>query len=187
MIVSSQRISMSLTMPDSLTVGSSNVMFSQSVSTLGVMLDTHLIVKNQVINLVRTANFELWRINCIRHCLSVDTTQKLVLAFVMSRLDYCNSLLYGCPQYLINRLQKVQNNAVHLILKVPKTDHIMPHLQTLHWLPVNVRIQYKICCQCFSAVNSSGPQYLADLLKIYAPFHQLRSSADTCSCTLWIS
>ena len=59
MIVSSQRISMSLTMPDSLAVGSSNVMFSQSVSTLGVMLDTHLIVKNQVINLVRTANFEL--------------------------------------------------------------------------------------------------------------------------------
>ena len=44
-------------------------------------------------------------------------------------------------------------------------------------------IQYKICCLCFNAINSSGPLYLADLLKIYAPFHQLRSSADTCSCT----
>ena len=154
MIVSSQRMSMSLPMPDSLTVGTSNVMFSQSVNTLGVMLDTHLTMKNQVINLVRTANFEFRWINSICHYLSVEATQKLVLAFVMSRLDYCNSLLYGCPQYLINRLQKLQNNAARLILRVPKTDHITPHLQTLHWLPVNARIQYKICCLYFSAVNS---------------------------------
>ena len=60
----------------------------------------------------------------------------------------------------------------------------MPHLQTLHWLPVDATIQYKICSLCFSAINSSGPQYLADLLKIYAPSRQLRSSAD--SCTLCI-
>ena len=99
----------------------------------------------------------------------------------MSRLDLCNSLLYGCPQYLINRLQKVQNNAARLILKVPNTDHITPHLQTLHWLPVNAKIQYKMCSLCFSAINSSGPQYLANLLKIYAPSCQLRSSADTCT------
>ena len=104
----------------------------------------------------------------------------LCLSTVMSRLDYRNSPLYGCPKYLISRLQKVQNNAVRLILKVPKTDHITPHLQTLHWLPVNARIQYKICSLCFNAVNSSGPQYLADLLKIYSPSRQLRSSADTC-------
>ena len=148
------------------------------------MLDTHLTMKNQVINLVRTANFELRRINSTRHYLSVEATQKLVVAFVMSRLDYCNFLLYGCPQYLINRLQKVQNNAARLILKVLTTYHITPHLQTLHWLPVNARIQYKICCLSFSAINSSCPQYLADLLKIYAPSHQLRSSADT--CTLYI-
>ena len=72
-------------------------MFSQSVKTLGVTLDTHLTMKNQVVNLVRTANFELRRINSIRHHLSVEATQKLVSAFVMSRLDYCNSLPYGCP------------------------------------------------------------------------------------------
>ena len=72
-------------------------------------------MKNQAINLVRTANFELRRINSIRHFLSVEAAQTLVLAFVMSRLDYCNSLLYGCPQYLMNRLQKVQNNVARLL------------------------------------------------------------------------
>ena len=124
-------------------------------------------------------NFELRRINSIRYYLSVEATQKLVLAFVMSRLDNCNSLLCSCPQYLINRLQKVQNNAARLILKVPKTDHITPHLQTLHWLPADARILYRICSLCFNAVNCSGLFYLADLLKIYAPSRQLRSSADT--------
>ena len=72
-------------------------------------------MKNQVINLVRTANVELRRINSIHHYLSVEATLKLVLAFVMSRLDYCNSLLCGCPQYLMNRLQKVQNNVARLL------------------------------------------------------------------------
>ena len=119
MIVPPQRMSASLPMPDSLTVGTANVMFSQSVKALSVTLDTHLTMKKQVIDLVRTANFELRRTNSIRHHLSVEVTQKLVLAFVMSRLDYCNSLHYVCPQYLINRLQRVQNNAARLILKVP--------------------------------------------------------------------
>ena len=87
--------------------------------SLDVTLDTLLTMENQLINLVRSASFELRRINSIRHSLSVTATQKLVLAFVMSRLDHCNCLLYGSPQYLINRPQKVkkkQNNAARLIL-----------------------------------------------------------------------
>ena len=144
----------SFPMPDSLTVGTSNVRFSQSVNTLDVTIDTHLTMKKQVINLVRTANFELRRINSVRHYLSVEATQKLVLAFVMSRLDYCNSRLYGCPHYLINRLQKFQNSAARLVLKGPKTDHITPRLQTLHWLPIDAKNQYKSCSLCFNAVNS---------------------------------
>ena len=73
-------MSMSLPLLDSLTVSTSNVMFSQSAKTLGVILDTHLTMKNQVINLVRTANFEFRRINCFCHYLSLEATQKLVLA-----------------------------------------------------------------------------------------------------------
>ena len=119
--------------------------------------------------LVRTANFDLRHNSSILHCLSVKAIQKLVLAFVRSRLVYCTSLLYGCPQYLINRLQKLQNNAARLILRVPKTDHITPHLQTLHWLPVDARIQYKICSLSFNAINSSGPHTLLTYLRSMHP------------------
>ena len=71
----------------SLTVRTSNVKFSQSVKTLGVMLDTHLTMKKQVINLVRTANFELRRISSIHHYLSVEATEAcLSLCHVQTRL-----------------------------------------------------------------------------------------------------
>ena len=124
----------------------------------------HLTMTAHVVNLIRTANFELRRNNFIPHYLSVQATKTLVSAFVLSRLDYCNFLLSGCPQYLLNRLQKVQSNAARLILKAPKTDHIAPHLRTLHRLPIDTRIKYKLCSLCFGVITSTGPIYLSDLL-----------------------
>ena len=158
-----------LPLSDSLTVGNSTVHFSQSAKYLGVMLDMHLTMTAHVVNLIRTANFELHCINSIRHYLSVQATKTLVSAFVLSRLDYCNFLLSGCPQYLLDRFQKVQNNAGRLILKATKTDHITPHLRILCWLPIDARIKYKLSSLCFGAITSTGPVHLSDLLKIYTP------------------
>ena len=134
----------------------------------------HLTMTVHVVNLIRTANFELHRISSLRHYLSVQATKTLLLAFVLSQLDNCISLLSGCPQYL----QKVQNNAASLILKAPRTEHITPHLRTLHWLPVDARIKYNLCSLCYGAVTSTCPVYLSDLLKIYTSSRQFESSAD---------
>ena len=141
--------------------------------------DCHLTMETHVSILVRSANFELRRISSIRHLLSTDATKTLVSAFVLSCLDYCNSLLFGCPQYLLNKLQKVQNNAARLVLRVSKTDHISPHLASLHWLPIDSRIQYKLSSLCYNCLNSTAPDYLTELLRIYKPTRQLRSSSDT--------
>ena len=72
----------------------------------------------------------------------------------------------------------VQNNAACLILKAAKTDCITPRLRTLHWLPIDARIKYKLCFLCFGAITSTGPVYLSDLLKIYTSSGLLRASAD---------
>ena len=114
LIISAPRILNSTPLSDSLTVGNSTVRFSLSARYLGVTLDMHSTMTAHVVNLIRTANFELHRINSIRHYLSVQATKTLVSAFVLSLLDYCISRLSGCPQYLLNRLQKVQNNAACL-------------------------------------------------------------------------
>ena len=123
-------------------------------------------MKTHVSNLVRSANFELRRISSIRHLLSTDATKALVSSFVLSRLNYCNSLLFGCPQYLLNKLQKVQNNAARLVLRVSKTDHISLHFASLHWLPIDSRILYKLSSLCYNCLNLTASYYLTTL-RIY--------------------
>ena len=115
----------------------------------------------------------------LRHLLITLATQTLLCSLVLSRLDYCNSLLSGCPQYLLNKLQKVQNAAARLVCKAKKSDHIHPILENLHWLPVTHRIQYKISTICFNSIYGTAPQYLSDLFQTYTPATQLRSASDT--------
>ena len=99
----------------------------------------------------------------------------MINATVTSRLDYCNSLLYGAKQSHIDRLQCCQNNAARIISKRRKFDHISPVLRELHWLPVEHRISYKILLLTYKARNGHAPQYLAALISKYVPPRPLRS------------
>ena len=175
MIVSSGRKSRSLSFSllDFITVGCASVPLSDFIKNLGVIFDCLLTMKTHVSNLVRSANIELRRISSIRHLLSTDATKALVSAFVHSRLDYCNSVLFGCPWYLLNKLQKVQNNAARLVRRVSKTDHIS-NLASLHWLPIDSRIQYKLSSLCYNCLNWTAPDYLTEFLRIYKPTCQIR-------------
>ena len=74
--------------------------------------------------------YHLYNIRQIRKFISRETTEKLVHTFISSRIDYCNSLLYGSPSYQINKLQRVQNAAAQLVCGVPKFHRITPTLGT---------------------------------------------------------
>ncbi len=109
--------------------------------------------------------------------LSVSDAEKLVHAFMTSRLDYCNALLGGCPASSINKLQIIQNAAVRVLTRSRKYDHITPILQSLHWLPIKFRISYKILLLAYKALNNLAPAYLTDqtnLLACYNPTRSLR-------------
>ena len=77
-------------------------------------------------------------------------------------LVYCNSLLYGLPNYQLNKLQRVLNASARLVCNAPRFCHISPLLRGLHWLPVKARIQFKI----LPILRSK--QFKALLLNIYA-------------------
>ena len=76
-----------------------------------------------------------------------------------------NSLLYGIPQYQIDRLQRVLNTAARVTCSVPHFSHITPVLKHLHWLSVQFRIQFKIVLLVFKVCTGIAPPYLTELLR----------------------
>ncbi|KAK7108418.1 hypothetical protein V1264_016162 [Littorina saxatilis] len=168
-------------LPSSIHVGDSDVNFVSSVTNLGVTFDHFLNLSQHVQNIRTIAYSNLRKISSIRHYLTPQAAQTLACSLVLSRIDYCNSLFYGCDQKLVESLQKVQNSAAKLIYRSKKFDHVTPLLRSLHWLPVSARIRYKLACICFSAKFEDGPKYLKELLVTYdnPSDYNLRSRADS--------
>ena len=79
-------------------------------------------------------------------------------------LDYCNSVLYGCPEFQLNKLQSVQNAAARLVKCRKKYDHITPILFDLHWLGVRERIVFKVLLMVYKILNDLAPVYLCALV-----------------------
>ena len=162
-LITSKHNQKSLSLPFSVNLNRTSINLSSTVRNLGVTLDQNLSFQQHVSCTCQICYFELHRINSIHHYLSQDALKTLISAFVLSRINYCNSLLAGCPKQLIHKLQKVQNKAARLICRTPKFDHVSPVLHTLHWLPVEQRIGYKLLLLAFKSVNNDGPSYLSDL------------------------
>jgi hypothetical protein len=93
-----------------------------------------------------------------------DIAARLVLAFVLSSLDYCNAILAELPASTLAPLQRVLHAAARLVLDLKPRDHVTSALRTLHWLPIKFRITYKLCLLVHLALNGRGPTYLAELL-----------------------
>ncbi len=178
-LIATKTVLNSDSVPQSINLEGSDIKFANTVRNLGVCLDPTLSFQQQISSVCRICYLELRRISAIRHYLSEDVTKKLLCAFVLSRLDYCNSLLAGCPKYLLSKLQKVQNNAARLIFRTTRSAHVTPMLHSLHWLPIEQRIEYKLSLLCFKIISHQAPIYLSELLHLYTPSRQLRSSTDT--------
>ena len=107
--------------------------------------------------------------------LDENSLKTLMSSFVLSRLDYCNSLLINLPVELIEKLQKMQNHAARVVLKTSRREHVTPMLVRLHWLPVKSRIQYKTAVLCYKCYNKIAPSYMCELVSEYIPTRDLRS------------
>ena len=150
---------------------------SSNARNIGVFVDSHVNLEKHVMNTCKMAFYHLQNIARIRNCFSQDDAETLVHAFISSKLDFSNALLYGLPKSVIDKLQYVQNCAARLVTRTRSSEHITPVLRRLHWLPVRQRITCKILLLTYKALNGMAPKYIADLLQPYTPTRQLRSSS----------
>ena len=121
------------------------------------------------------------QLRSIRRCIPMSVFHSLVSALVLSRLDYCNSLLINLPLTHIQRLQSVQNAAARLIFNLRRCDHITDALINIHWLRVPERITFKVATLMYRALHGSAPPYLALLFTCVAdmPHRRRLRSAST--------
>ncbi len=146
------------------------------VKNLGVFFDSSLKFDKQISSVVKTSFFHLRVLAKVKPFFSFKDFEKVIHAFVSTRLDYCNSIYMGINQSSLARLQMVQNAAARLLTGVRKREHITPVLISLHWLPVHFRIDFKVLLLVFKCLNGLAPEYLSDLLSIHNPVRSLRSS-----------
>ncbi|XP_066556392.1 uncharacterized protein LOC136747362, partial [Amia ocellicauda] len=132
---------------------------------LGVICDHNLSFESHIQNVSRSSFLQLRNIARLRQFLSLQDTEKLIHAFVTSRLDYCNAILSGSTNRAISALQLVQNAAARILTKTKKHEHITPVLASLNWLPVHYRIDFKGLLLTFKALKGLAPPYLKDLIE----------------------
>ena len=129
-------------------------------------------------NVCKSLFYHLRNISKIRKYLNKESAATIVHAFVTSKLDYCNSLLFGLPKYQSRRLQYVQNTEARVVCQGRKYDHITPMLQELHWLPVYYRSIFKILLIVFKCLNDNAPYYLREKLQYRRYSRSLRSVSN---------
>jgi len=159
------------------TIGASAIQPATAVPDLRVILDQELSITQHIAKVTSSCFYQLCRLRQIRLPIGqeLELVAQLVHSFVLSRLDYDNSVLAGLPKSAIMPLQRNQNAAARLILDLWMSEHVTPALRQLHWLPVDHRVDFKLCTMMHSIHTSQCPTNASDMVCAVA-VNQIRSS-----------
>jgi len=105
---------------------------------------------------------------------------------VVSKLDYCNSVLAGLPDTLLQRLQSVLNAAARLVFSARIAEHTTPLLLELHWLKVPERIQFRLCVLVYRCLQGTAPSYIGETLQLVSDVRTRRHLRSAASSTLTV-
>ena len=156
---------------------------SSLVRDLGVFLDSDLTMQAHVGHITHVCFMMLRQIRAVAAHLPSFVTKALVTSLVLSKLDYCNSVMVGIPKTLTRCLQSVVNAAARLVMRNhEKYDHITPILSELHCLGIERRIEFKVALLVFKCLKEMAPPYLASKvthLRDLPSRKRLRSSSSS--------
>ena len=160
----------------SIKIGDVTISALESCRNLGIIFDSTMSMSAHISSVCKSVRYYLRNLGIIRKYLTRSATEKIVHAFISSRLDFGNAHFFQLPQSQLTRLQRLQNAAARLIMLSKLKDHITPILYSLHWLPVEFRIIFKLVLLVFHCLHGSAPEYNISIIKEYDPPRCLRSS-----------
>ena len=116
-----------------------------SVRDLSVILDSELSMRVHISKISSTCFFHLRRLRKLCPLIDTASAQRLVSAFMLSRVDYCNAVLAGLPTSTLAPLQRILNAAACFVAGATSRTHVSGIMKSLHWLPIAYRIRFKLC------------------------------------------
>jgi len=144
------------------------IQFSDTVKILGATLDSSLTMGPHTKATSKSCFYHIRSFRQIHTSMDHTMAISVASALVSSRLDYANSVLFGCPQKHVARLQRVQQ-ALARARVVTQQSSVSPLTSTellkeLHWLPIKWRIRFKLACLVHKILNTGHPPYHTELL-----------------------
>ena len=160
--------------------GDTQLVPCESAKNLGVVLDSSLSFRSHIDSIVKPCNFHIRNLYMIKDFVNRKNIVTLVHSLIISKVDYCNSLLIGLPNVTLKKVQSVLSRAARLILNLPLRVPTTSSLIELHWLPLKARIEFKICLIAFKALKFNQPSYIRELLSFssHESTSGLRSADD---------
>jgi len=166
----------------SVIIAGAELQTSLTVKSLGVIIDNNLSFDKHIDSVVKACNFHLRAFRHVRHALPDDVARIVGCSIVMSRIDYCNSILYDAADCRLRKFERVHANLARIVLKKSWRDSADQMLRDLHWLPVRARTVYKIAVLTHTSLEIGEPSYLKESLTAYIPKRALRSSDTRLFC-----
>jgi len=141
-------------------------------------------MREHVQRTVAGCSVALRKLRSIRRSIPMPVYQTLVVALVLSRLDYGNATLAGILSQLCRHLQAVLNASARSVAGLRRSDHITAMLANFHWLRASERIQFKLATLVYRSLHGPVPRYLSDDLRRVADIPSRRNLQSASSCQL---
>ena len=168
---------------NSLQISEASISFADFVRDLGLIFDSELSMFDHITSVARNCYFQIRLLGKLRPFLTQEAAALIAIATITSRLDYCNSVLWGLPATQLDRLQRVQNTAARIVTRTKHTKYITSVLRCLHWLPITKMIEHKILSLAYSCMRNTASEYnLSEIVPVYRPPCRLRSCSQSLFC-----
>lgn len=141
-----------------------NLEVVNEIKYLGIIIDNELNFKNHVNYLCKKISKKVNFFYRIRNQVSVMSAIKIYNTMIKPYFEYCSTIIAFSTNETLDRLQKLQNRSMRIILKCNRYTSVDFMLNSLKWLNINQRLNYNVLIFVLNMRNKMLPAYLCNRL-----------------------